>query len=458
MRTFARPAGSANTETQLWIEPRDVAGTVTPRWPFVDLEEPTRRDWTMPVPHQYVIRSGGSFRGADVFRLDGGFWPPPFGQPAAGSDRLVNYSFTGTGCLQGASRSVNGGMAADIVLPYPEGSPFWPAWGDGTAAYYVETARQYVGPHAGARIGQVRIVGDLNRDGIPDFGVGSPDVKTSFSDPEHPSGCKAGAVFIVLERPTGIGGEIDLGRIALAPSHPQRLAGVMIRGLCDGGKFGRVFDAAGDFNGDGIDDVLIGSEGFDDGRGQAIVLLGSPTLASPQGGWTIDQLVAQHHGIRFSGAAVGDFAGTNVAGIGDMDGDGIDDILIAAPGALGGKGAVYLIYGSPALTGQNVSLGDVGKIDLPGVRFLGRRAGDALGGGRLVFDGDDPQADRHMYLNPGDSAEPYYRTVEVYSRGVAKIGDIDGDGKADFAISAMLDDPGGNVDAGEIYIIYGKGE
>lgn len=456
MRTFARPGGSATTQTQLWIEPRDPAGTFTPIWPNVDVEDAARRDWTMPVPHQYIIRTGGSVRGADVYTLDGAFWPPPFGEPVGSSDRLVNYVFQGAGCLQSVAWSVNGGLAADTLLPAPGGSPFWPAWGNGTAAYYVETTRQYVGPHVGAKISQVRIVGDLNRDGIPDFGIGSPDVRTSFGDPEHPDGCKAGAVFIVLERPTGVGGEVDLGRIALHPDHPRRLAGVMIRGMCGGQVFGRVFDAAGDFNGDGIDDVIIGSEGYDYNRGQAVILLGSPTLASPQGGWTIDELISVGRGIRFRGAAVGDLAGTNVAGIGDMDGDGIDDVLIAAPGALNGRGAVYLIYGSPALTGQDVSLGDIGKIDLPGARFIGRAVGDGLGGGRLVFDGDNPQADRRMYLNPGDPTEPYYRTVEVYSRGVAKIGDIDGDGNADFAISSMLADPGGNVDAGEVYVIYGK--
>jgi hypothetical protein len=458
MRTFAKPGGSATTQTQLWIEPRDLAGTVTPRWPFVDVHDPARRDWTMPVPHQYIIRSGGSLRGEDVYVDETGSWPPPFGQPTGGSNRLVTYTFQGAGCLQQASRTVTGGMAADIVLPYPEGSPLWPAWGDGTAAYYVETARQFVGPHVGAKLTEVRIVGDLNRDGTPDFGVGSPDVMTTFSDPEHPSGCVAGAVFIVLERPTGVGGEIDLGRIALRPDHPRRLAGVMIRGVCNGEEFGRVFDAAGDFNGDGFDDVLIGSEGYDQGRGQAVILLGSTKLASPQDGWTIDQLITEGRGIRFRGASDGDLAGANVAGVGDVDGDGIDDILIAAPGAAGGKGAVYLIYGSPTLTGQDVSLADVGKIDLPGARFVGRQSGDALGGGRLVFDGDDPGAERQMYLNPGDPDEPYYRTVRVYSRGVAKIGDVDGDGKADFAISAMLADPGGNVDAGEVYVIYGRGE
>jgi len=46
----------------------------------------------------------------------------------------------------------------------------------------------------------------------------------------------------------------------------------------------------------------------------------------------------------------------------------------------------------------------------------------------------------------------------VYSRGAVSIGDLDGDGKGDFAIGAMLADPFARRDAGEVYVIYGRGD
>src|SRR5262249_34629737 len=136
-----------------------------------------------------------------------------------------------------------------------------------------------------------------------------------------------------------------------------------------------------------------------------------------------------------------DFAGANVASAGDVDGDGFSDILIAAPGAEGGRGAVYLIYGSNSLP-STINLGSLTPRNLavPFAKFIGRAPGDGLGGGAKLVAGTDP--------NGGSTL--------AYGQGLATLGDIDGDGVADFAISAMLADPGGKVDAGEVYLLYGQ--
>jgi hypothetical protein len=330
-------------------------------------------------------------------------------------------------------------------------SPFWPHYSPESAEYYIDRTSQIVGPHKNSYIRFVRGLGDVNADGIPDFAVGSKDVRESFADPQNPTGATVGGVFIVFGRPLGLEGDVLLDRMALPPSSPNRVHGILLRGTTATEQMGRVFDDAHDFDGDGVADVVVGSEGTDSNRGQAIVILGSSTLESPAGGWTAADILTAGRAIRFRGEAAGDLAGANVAGAGDVDGDGRGDILIAAPGAKNDKGqatgAVYLIYGAPSLAGQDLSLALVGSISLPGVKFIGRADGDQLGGGQIEYPGT-----AGIYLNPNNDPST------IYSRGVVGLGDIDGDGKADFALSAMLADPEARQNAGEVYILYGRGD
>jgi hypothetical protein len=159
------------------------------------------------------------------------------------------------------------------------------------------------------------------------------------------------------------------------------------------------------------------------------------------GGWTPADAVTAGRAIRISGVNAGDLVGANVAGAGDVDGDGFSDVLVSAPGAAGGRGAVYLIYGRSSAV-QQLSLGQLGTIALPGARFVGRSVGDFIGAGAKTVNGTDP-------ANGSTTAT---------SRGLARLGDIDGDGRGDFAIGAMLADPFGVTDAGEVYVLYGRGD
>ncbi len=80
------------------------------------------------------------------------------------------------------------------------------------------------------------------------------------------------------------------------------------------------------------------------------------------------------------------------------------------------------------LTGT-ISLDQIGTPYLPGVSFIGRAAGNALGGG-VTLSG-------------------------LQSRGVSAAGDVDGDGRADIMISSILASPDDKTEAGEVYLIYG---
>ncbi len=425
-RIDTRTSANAPTRSQLWMEigQVDTDGDGTPDsgvvWPLVDAEGAKGQDTTMPVPHQYIIEDIGSVRGGTLGTFD--------------------YSYEGT-CPP--SFAAQGGSTAD------EASACYQPYAVGTAGYYMDRTPQIVGPHQDARVSFVHGIGDVNDDGLIDFAVGSPDITSETQNWPTPGAndAKVGAIFIVFSRSTGQEGDYLLDRLALDPSNPQRLSGVLLKGASTTEPLARVFDGAGDFNGDGVDDVIIGSASNVGSAGDAVVILGSRELNSPAGGYTLDQVVADGRGIRFVGAAAGDLAGANVAGVGDVDSDGTSDILISAPGAVDPTdpskhpGVTYLIYGSKEHVPGVINLGLVGTPELPGVVFIGRADGDAMGGGELS-----------LTVNPDN------QPTQIYSRGVARLGDIDGDGRADYAISAMLADPNGKTNSGEVYVIYGRGD
>jgi hypothetical protein len=424
LRTDLRATPQQPNLAQLWMEPGAT-------WPVVDAEIEGRTDYTMPVPHQYIIESVGSIRGR-YWRDDDPEYQHVVYEgldecPESTLNRIIDEVINKAWATSDPPE-FTGISTAPLVtsyIPYPTDS----------AGYLTDRTPQIVGPHPDAEISFVRGLGDVDGDSFRDFAVGSANVQ----DPA--TGDTVGAIYVVYGRAVGLEGDYLLENMALAPSDPDRIRGIMLKGASAGETLARVFADAGDFNDDGYTDVVVGNEAADTDTGEAIVILGSRNLESPENGWTADDIVAEGHGIRFHGAAAGDLTGANVAGAGDVDGDGFSDILIAAPGAANGIGVVYLIYGSDDLVGE-LSLADIGTVDLPGVKFVGRSSGDQLGGGtKLIAD-----------------AAPGGASTTAISRGVARLGDIDGDGRDDYAISAMLADPNERTDAGEIYILYGRGD
>ena len=247
--------------------------------------------------------------------------------------------------------------------------------------------------------------GDVNGDGIGDLIVGA----TGGDD----GGDGAGEAYVIYGKSGSARGTVDLSALSAAD-------GFIIRGDTAGDVTGISVSAAGDINGDGIDDVIVGAHYGDDGgsnAGEAYVIYGQS--GSTRG--TLDLTgLATADGFVIRGDSASDRAGNSVSNAGDVNGDGIDDLIVGAPyGDDGGSnaGEAYVIYGQSGNTR--------GLIDLTGV---------------LASEGFKIQ---------GDTAG------ELTGFSVASAGDINGDGLDDILVGAITAD-GGATDSGRVYVIFGK--
>ncbi len=244
--------------------------------------------------------------------------------------------------------------------------------------------------HSGCSVASA---GDVNGDGYDDILIGARD--------DDDGGSGAGQTYLILGKATGWAMDTDLSA-----------ADASFWGEDAGDYSGFSVASAGDVNGDGYDDILIGAYNDDDGgtdAGQTYLILGQAT------GWTMDTDLSAADA-SFWGEDSGDNSGYSVASAGDVNGDGYDDILIGARYDEDGgsnAGQTYLILGKA--TGWAMDT-DLSAAD---ASFWGEDAGDNSG----------------------------------YS--VASAGDVNSDGGADILIGAWGDDDGG-TDAGQTYLLLGN--
>ncbi len=289
--------------------------------------------------------------------------------------------------------------------------------------------------------------GDVNGDGFSDMLVGAPG-------PAGPDGNAPGAAYLVLGP---VAGDVDL-----------ETADATLVGEMDDVYVGMSVAGAGDVDDDGFSDVLVAAPYNNQGGiyAGAVYLVRGPVTG------TVDLSTAT---AKLVGEESGDVAGRSVAGAGDLDGDGLADILVGASNnAAGGgdAGAAYVVLG-PVTGTVDLSTADA-KLVGDAYNWAGMAvdgAGDVDGDGSpdLVVGApynvasDVQVGAAYLVLGPVtgtvslSAAEARFvgeGDSDMAGITVAGAGDVDGDGQADLLVGASgVDAPSGGTDAGAAYLI-----
>ncbi|UYV11642.1 MAG: integrin alpha [Phycisphaera sp.] len=252
-------------------------------------------------------------------------------------------------------------------------------------------------------------VGDVNGDGLADAVFGTPREYTIA--PSHAYDELTGATYVIFGRDTTAGERFpdQLDRDDLDGD-----LGIQLVGSGELAGSGSAVAVVGDINGDGIDDLAIGEPGRESGdtersRGAVLVVFGRPGLAP-----LIDLIdPGEGEGFRLNGAAVGDLLGTRVAGAGDVNGDGYDDLIATD------------IHGAHVLFGRDTASSG-GFPDVMNVTELDGVLGFTIRG-----------------------------SVGIDS--IAGRADLNGDGRDDLLLGLAGASPGGRDGAGEVAVVFGRG-
>ena len=325
-----------------------------------------------------------------------------------------------------------------------------------SAAGALVPAASYLGTHYLERVSyELSGGGDVNGDGFCDFVTGN--YHSDFGDEANWK--NTGSVYLILGKSTGWQSNVGMNAsdAHFVGKNKYDAAGYSVA-------------VTGDVNGDGLDDILSGACAGDkmpDNPGHAYVVFGRKSA-----NWGHHFVLADSANASFNGESAMSLAGYAVDFIGDLNKDGCDEFLIGAPNHSGLRGRVYLFKGKPAGWSRGISLAAADAIfsgssnaQLAGtaVAGLGDANGDGIsdfaisevgGTGRvfLIFGKTAVDWGTNFDLNRADVILSGEETGSYAGWKVSAAGDVNADGLADFLITA----PYFNNDRGRIYLIFGK--
>ena len=201
--------------------------------------------------------------------------------------------------------------------------------------------------------------------------------------------------------------------------------GFRLDGVASPDRSGYSVSSAGDINGDGVDDVIVGAFGADPNgiySGSSYVVFGRDAAAAgPFNPVLALSTLDGSNGFRIDGVASFDFSGGSVSAAGDVNGDGVDDVVIGANGAPNGNqsGSSYVVFGRDAAAGGFAAVLDLSALD---------------GGNGFRLDG--------------------VALSDQSGRSVSAAGDVNGDGVGDVIVGAYGASPNGNL-SGSSYVVFG---
>jgi hypothetical protein len=289
---------------------------------------------------------------------------------------------------------------------------------------------------AGARFGfSVSTAGDVNGDGYADVIVGAPDYTVTAAN--------EGRAYVWYGHATGISATRDWDS---AGGQANAAYGIMVA-------------TAGDVNGDGYSDIIVGAPGFASSAGKAFVYHGGPDGPEESASWT-----------KLSNKEQSYF-GFSVASAGDVNGDGYADVIVGAPMWDAGQpseGRVFVYTGS--INGLNSAPGWNKQSDQANAQFgfSVASAGDVNGDGYSdvivgapYYEGG-PENEGYAWVYRGSSTglidAPYWTKYSNqananFGYSVASAGDVNGDGYSDVIVGApFYDYPTDNEGMAWVYL------
>jgi hypothetical protein len=272
--------------------------------------------------------------------------------------------------------------------------------------------------------GSVTAAGDVNGDGFADVVIGARGYNTF-----------TGRAYVFHGRAGG-----------LAPTPATTLTGE-----ATGNEFGFSVATAGDVNGDGYADVVVGAHRYSNQTGRAYVYLGGASGLATVAARTL------------TGAGASDYFGSSLGTAGDVNADGYDDVVVGAdpyggpegrasiylggPGGLAATAATVLTVAGATHKGFGASVGTAGDVNGDGYAdvVVGAPYDDGRGSAYVFLGGASGLATTAAVIMTGEE------TGDNFGASVASAGNVNGDGHADVVVGAPYHDGGGGA------YVYGAG-